>query len=53
MIANLLNLFISQSNDVVCVMLEVSRVFYAKKDAHASISKIKDSIYRISDLVPD
>jgi hypothetical protein len=34
-------------------MPEVSRAFYARKDAGASISEIKDGIYRVSGLVPE
>ena len=37
----------------VSIMPEVSRTFYAGKDVSASISEIKDGIYRISGLVPD
>lgn len=37
----------------VSIMPEVSRTFYAGKDVSASISEIKDGIYRISGLVPE
>jgi len=48
--ATLMN-FYHESRAVDSVMPLVTRVFYATKDARASISDIKEALYRISGLV--
>ena len=48
--ATLMN-FYHESRAVDSVMSQVTRVFYATKDARASIADIKEGLYRISGLV--